>query len=177
MFGIGMPELMLIFVLALLVFGPKELPKIARTLGKAMAELRRASDELRDGIQREIDLATREEEKPTSSPESVATATHEEPASPAPTEQPSHAGAGGAEDASVSSPDAPAPVAPPEASASAPEGHAATTGTGETGAASAALTPLETAEPMGSSERPRESPQKDDTPSPASAQPVEIRNV
>ncbi len=62
MFGIGMPELIIIFVIALLVFGPKELPKIGRTIGKAMGEFRRASDELREGIQREIDLAEREEE-------------------------------------------------------------------------------------------------------------------
>jgi TatA/E family protein of Tat protein translocase len=64
MFGIGMPELIVIFVIALLVFGPKELPKIGRAVGKAMGEFRRASDELREGIQREIDLAGRVEPEP-----------------------------------------------------------------------------------------------------------------
>jgi TatA/E family protein of Tat protein translocase len=62
LFGIGMPELVIIFVIALLVFGPKELPKIGRTIGKAMGEFRRASDELREGIQREIELAEREDQ-------------------------------------------------------------------------------------------------------------------
>jgi TatA/E family protein of Tat protein translocase len=44
MFGIGMPELLLILALALIVLGPKKLPELARALGKGMAEFRRATD-------------------------------------------------------------------------------------------------------------------------------------
>ncbi|OGQ82019.1 MAG: hypothetical protein A3F90_20385 [Deltaproteobacteria bacterium RIFCSPLOWO2_12_FULL_60_19] len=50
MFGIGMPELLLILALALIVLGPRKLPEIARALGKGMAEFRRATDELKDEL-------------------------------------------------------------------------------------------------------------------------------
>ena len=47
MFGIGMTELLVIFVLGLLVLGPKRLPELARSLGRSLAEFRRASNEMR----------------------------------------------------------------------------------------------------------------------------------
>ena len=50
MFGIGMTELMVIFVIGLLVLGPKRLPELARSLGKGLAEFRRASNDLRRGF-------------------------------------------------------------------------------------------------------------------------------
>jgi Tat protein translocase TatB subunit len=52
MFGIGMPELLLILALALIVLGPKKLPELARALGKGMAELRRATEDLKDEFRR-----------------------------------------------------------------------------------------------------------------------------
>jgi TatA/E family protein of Tat protein translocase len=59
---LGIPEMMFIFVLALLLFGPKELPKLGRTVGKALAEFRRAQSELKATFDREMRNLERESE-------------------------------------------------------------------------------------------------------------------
>ena len=57
---LGIPEMIFIFVLALLVFGPKKLPELGKTFGKGMAEFRRASNELKTTFQTEMDNIERE---------------------------------------------------------------------------------------------------------------------
>jgi Tat protein translocase TatB subunit len=64
MFGIGTGEILIILVIALLVLGPKELPKVARTIGKAMRELQRTKDEIRQSIDTEFEDSG-EDSKPT----------------------------------------------------------------------------------------------------------------
>ncbi len=68
------PELLFFAVLALLVFGPKRLPEIARTVGKAMAELRRASNEFRQSLEEEFHNLEESNPKPDAvdlTPESI----------------------------------------------------------------------------------------------------------
>jgi Tat protein translocase TatB subunit len=57
MFGIGMPELLLILALALIVIGPKKLPDIARALGRGLAEFKRATEEFKNTINEETRTA------------------------------------------------------------------------------------------------------------------------
>ncbi len=55
MFNIGPTELIIILVLALIVFGPQRLPEIGRSIGRSLREFRRASDEIRGEIERDLD--------------------------------------------------------------------------------------------------------------------------
>jgi len=55
MFGnIGFPELLIILAIALLIFGPKKLPEVSKSIGRAVREFRRASDEIKGKIEQEI---------------------------------------------------------------------------------------------------------------------------
>jgi len=84
-----MPELIIIFVIALIIFGPRKLPELGRSLGKSLAEFKKASNELRNTLEEEIRI---EEQKETVSKQAdaakpagaaatpaAAAASHEEP--------------------------------------------------------------------------------------------------
>jgi sec-independent protein translocase protein TatA len=54
MFGLGLPELIVIFVIALLIFGPKKLPDLGRSVGRAMAEFKKASEDFKESMHEEM---------------------------------------------------------------------------------------------------------------------------
>lgn len=93
MFGIGIPELLVIMVVALIVLGPKRLPEVAQALGKALAEFRRATSDLseeltstRSALEEEVRMAERQARTmrpaaPTAAPATPAAA-HEPPVPP-----------------------------------------------------------------------------------------------
>ena len=56
MFGIGMPEMLLILAIALIVIGPKKLPDLAKSLGRALREFKKATSELKDSLEIDSEL-------------------------------------------------------------------------------------------------------------------------
>ncbi|MEC4986571.1 MAG: TatA/E family twin arginine-targeting protein translocase [Oscillatoria sp. PMC 1068.18] len=91
-FGIGLPEMAVIFVIALLIFGPKKLPEIGRSLGKAIRGFQEASREFQDEFQREAQqieesVKMNAQLEQAKEPQTVATAEESEKATPNVSEQ------------------------------------------------------------------------------------------
>src|SRR5213083_1324668 len=63
--SIGMPELIVIFVIALIIFGPRKLPELGRSLGKSLAEFKKASNELRSTLEEEIRIEEQRDTRAT----------------------------------------------------------------------------------------------------------------
>jgi TatA/E family protein of Tat protein translocase len=83
--SLGVPEILFIFILALLVFGPKRLPEIGRMVGRGMAEFRKASNELKRTINAEIALEEEGQERTRRSLNPVAPAAAVAAVPPVPT--------------------------------------------------------------------------------------------
>lgn len=83
MFGsIGFPELLLIFIVALLLFGPKKLPEIGKTLGRSMAEFKKATNDLKRTFEEEVEAVNREVEKPLETQDKPSDPSAEKPKDP-----------------------------------------------------------------------------------------------
>ena len=67
MFGIGLPELVIILAVALLVVGPSKLPEVARSIGRALGEFRRMADDVKDTLEQEMERSDAKTEDPAGS--------------------------------------------------------------------------------------------------------------
>lgn len=96
MFGIGFPELVLILIIGLIVFGPGKLPELGRTIGKGMREFRKASSALQTAMN-EADITAKPKpapaKQPAAEPEPQAKGEQPAKAEPAPQEKPAQTGA------------------------------------------------------------------------------------
>jgi sec-independent protein translocase protein TatB len=68
MFGLSFGEIVIIAIVALLLLGPDKLPEAAKTLGKGLREIRKATDELKDQVEKEINLKELIEDRPATKP-------------------------------------------------------------------------------------------------------------
>jgi len=97
--SVGMPELVIILVIALIIFGPRKLPELGRSLGKSIGEFRKASNELKSTLEEEIRVEEQKEQRAkleaeqatavagaSTIPESIFTPTAGAAADPAPEE-------------------------------------------------------------------------------------------
>jgi Tat protein translocase TatB subunit len=89
MFGsLGFPEILLIFVVVLIVFGPRRIPEIAQMLGKGLGEFRKATDDIKNTIEREVRLEELKKIVPAASTFDLQSVSRSEPAMPEVTEAP-----------------------------------------------------------------------------------------
>jgi sec-independent protein translocase protein TatA len=81
MFGsIGMPELIIILVIALIIFGPRKLPELGKSLGRSLNEFKRASQDLQNTLEQEIKLEEQKDEQ-RARPEQSTTSSTDGPGS------------------------------------------------------------------------------------------------